>query len=133
MSLTEEVEFSKEGRIERFPWAKKFFLSLVVILVALLSFGLGRLSGTGNRESIRIEYDPALTSLTSQTASVIKSSPISPTSQNEGVIASKNGKKYHYLHCPGAKQISEANKIVFSSPAAAEASGYTLATNCKKR
>ncbi len=125
MSLTEEVSFDNRGRINRLPSLKKFYLSAVILLVALLAFGLGRLSGMGqDRGEIKIEYNPQLT------ASTINSVP-APRSASE-VVASKNGKKYHYSHCPGAKQISEGNKIVFESPEAAEASGYTLASNCKK-
>ena len=47
------------------------------------------------------------------------------------IIASKNSTKYHFVHCPGAKQISDANKITFASVAMAESAGYTKALNCK--
>ena len=120
MSVTEEVIFDNSGHIERYPMAKKFYLSAVIILVATLAFGLGRLSVIGGREPVRIEYNQ-------QSASVINSL----TTPSGGVIASKNGKKYHYSSCPGANQIAEANKITFPTPEAAEASGYTLANNCK--
>ncbi|OHA92090.1 MAG: hypothetical protein A3J09_01170 [Candidatus Zambryskibacteria bacterium RIFCSPLOWO2_02_FULL_51_21] len=124
MSVTEEVTFDNSGRIERFPWARKFYLSAVIMLVALFSFALGKLSAGDNRgEAVRIEYDPNLSA-----ASAITAVSTSKTS----VVASKNGKKYHYPSCPGAKQIAEANKIVFASAEAAEASGYTLASNCTK-
>ena len=124
MSVTEEVIFDNSGHIERYPMAKKFYLSAVIILVATLAFGLGRLSVIGGREPVRIEYNQELTTNNRQlTASVINS--------QTSVIASKNGKKYHYSSCPGANQIAEANKITFPTPEAAEASGYTLANNCK--
>ena len=122
MSVAEEVSFDKDGHIERFPWAQRFYLSAIIILVALLSFGLGKLSVAGDKEPVRVEYNQ-------QAASAISSVTI----QGGGVIASKNGKKYHYSHCPGAKQIAETNKIVFATPEAAEASGYTLASNCSIR
>jgi len=104
---------------EESPW-RKYFVSLVIILVAIVSFGVGRLTSVGNPEPIKIEYDQSLTS------SAIQAIP----NKNE-IVASKNGKKYHYFHCSGAKTISEKNKITFTSPQAAEASGYTLASNCK--
>lgn len=129
MSITEEVSFDKDGRIERFPLIKKLFLALVIILVATLSFGIGRLTSEPSRQGIKVEYDPAL-----QSASAITSLPSNlPTSnlQTSVVVGSKNGAKYHYPHCPGAKQIAEKNKVVFASPTVAEASGYTLAANCK--
>ncbi|KKU49873.1 MAG: hypothetical protein A3F53_02085 [Candidatus Zambryskibacteria bacterium RIFCSPHIGHO2_12_FULL_48_10] len=124
MSLSEEVEFDNRGHIERFPMFKKFFLALVILLIAGLSFGLGLLYGGGEREGIQIEYNPEI----SNSASVLNA--IENSTQ---VVASKNGKKYHYLHCPGTKQISETNKIVFVSSEVAETSGYTLASNCKPR
>ena len=133
MNITETVSYDKDGRIERFPLFRKLFLSLVIILVASLSFGIGRLTVVGKREPVKIEYDPALTESAtpsvSQTASVIKA----VDNENTSVVVSKNGTKYHYLHCSGAKQIKEENKIVFATPAAAEAAGYTLAANCSPR
>ncbi|MBI1974368.1 MAG: hypothetical protein HYS51_00705 [Candidatus Zambryskibacteria bacterium] len=122
MSLTEEVSFDNSGNIERFSWLRKLFLAIVIILVALLSFGIGRLSVVGKREPIRIEYDPLL--------SIENSLKIENSAQG-AVVGSKNGSKYHYPNCPGAKQISEKNKVTFSSANAAEAAGYTLASNCK--
>jgi hypothetical protein len=129
MSLTESPIFDKD------PW-RRFFLTILIILVATLSFGIGRLTSLEKGEGIKIEYDPELAEFapkrgedTTQTASVIKS--LKPT--GEGIVASKNGSKYHYLHCSGAKQIKEENKITFNSAKDAEASGYTLATNCQPR
>ncbi len=46
-------------------------------------------------------------------------------------VASKNGQVYHLPHCSGAKNISEANKITFTSKEEAEAAGYRPAANCK--
>ncbi|MDP3763338.1 MAG: hypothetical protein Q8Q92_01640 [bacterium] len=134
----EVVSYDKDGHIypakavvERFPLFQKLFLSLIIILTALLSFGIGRLSVAGDREPIRIENDPEISNdqflISNQTASVIKAVG------NTEVVVSKNGTKYHYLRCPGAKQIKEENKIVFATPEAAEASGFTLAANCLPR
>lgn len=53
------------------------------------------------------------------------------TNSSELVVASKNGTKYHYPWCAGAKQIADKNKITFNSFAEARASGYTPASNCK--
>ena len=52
--------------------------------------------------------------------------------QGDGsVIGSKNGTKYHYPWCPGAKQISEVNMVYFTSVEKAREAGYTPAGNCK--
>ena len=132
MNISETVSYDKDGHIERFPLFKKLFLSIVIILVAILSFGIGRLSVIGNREPIKIEYNPELTTNNSQPTTKIKqTASVINTIGNTEVITSKNGARYHYLHCSGAKQIKEENKIVFSTPEAAKAAGYTLAANCK--
>jgi len=138
MSIPEIVSYDKDGKIERFPLFQKLFLSLVIILVAMFSFGIGRLSVVSDREPIRVEYDPSLVqgeALNSSTSQVDKSqtaSVIQAVEKTE-VIASKNGSRYHYPHCGGAKQIKEENKITFATPVAAEAAGYTLAANCSSR
>jgi hypothetical protein len=147
MNITETVSYDKDGRIvpktQFIPW-RKLFLSLVIILVGALGFGIGRLTSLGQGSAMKIEYDPSLsalmnTSITTspQTASAIQSLPnnkVAPIllSENE-VVGSSKGTKYHYSHCSGAKQISEANKVTFPSPAAAEASGYILAANCRPK
>ena len=126
MSLAEEISFDKEGNVERFPLFHKLFLSITIILLAILSFGIGRLSVVGKRDSVRIEYDGV-----NQTANILNAVIPAPRSFSESeVVGSKNGTKYHYPHCPGAKQIKEENKLTFNSPKEAESAGYTLATNC---
>jgi len=134
MSLPETVSFDKEGRVVWASFVRKFFLSLTIILVAGLSFGLGRLSIEGNREPVRIEYDskqvsqipqPVTNNNKAQTAAVVNS--------NSGgeVYASSKGVRYYYLHCKST--VSEKNKVIFASASLAESAGYTLAANCKSR
>ena len=131
MNIAEEVSFDKDGRVENNPLWKRLYLSLVIILIASLSFGIGRLTSTGNQNPIKIEYDESLSSVPTQTASAITATK--PSTSVATVVASKSGSKYHFLHCPGAKQIKEANKLTFPNPAAAEAAGYSLAANCMAR
>lgn len=133
MSLTEEVTFGKDGEIEDTGLVRKLFLSLVIILVASLSFGLGRLTG-GEREGIQLEFDPLISNQASVSGAfnTIGNSKLE-IENSTSVVGSNKGTRYHYAHCPGAKQISEANRVVFASPESAEASGYSLAANCKPR
>ena len=131
MSIPEIVSYDKDGRIDRFSLFQKLFLSVTIILIALLSFGIGKLSVAGNREPIKIEYDPNLTEWS--TPSVDQAASVINAVKEGEVITSKNGARYHYPWCSGAKQIKEENKIVFATVAAAEAAGYTLAANCKPR
>lgn len=147
MSITEEFSYDKEGQVVKFPLFRRLFLPSFIILVSILSFGLGRLSVVGDREAVKIEYDPSLGNVdeifgratepilpavagASISASDTKSATQAPEIQ---VVASKNGERYHFLHCSGAKQIKEENKIVFGNQAEAEAAGYTLALNCSPR
>lgn len=137
----EIIDFDPEGRVEKKLDLKPFFLSLIIILVASLSFGLGRLSGEGGSEPIKIEYSDKISSYTSptsepkklQTASVISAPQISDSNSSLTVYASSKGKKYYYANCSGLKRITDANKISFPTSEAAEASGYSLATNCTPR
>lgn len=109
---------------------------LLIVLVGLSSFGLGRLSVEHvSKEPIRVDFfdqatgkEPIPGSLTTAAAAAAaKAASTNP----DAVVASKNGTKYHYLWCPGAKQISEANKITFNSAEEARAAGYEPAANCK--
>ncbi len=112
---------------------RELFLGLVILLVGTASFGLGRLSGQEvARTPVRILYPSAeegrgvASGAGSQTASVAAAVALT-----RPVVASSKGTKYHYPWCPGAKSISEKNKITYESAAAAEKAGYTIAANCK--
>ncbi len=143
MNISETMSYDKDGKVEHFPLFKKLFLSIVILLVATLSFGIGRLSTVGEREPIKIEYDEALETQAVVpkieknnvgTASVINSVSNNVASTiNTQVVVSKNGERYHYMHCAGAKQIKEENKIFFATPEAAEVAGYSLALNCSPK
>lgn len=132
MSVTETINFDKEGNVEPSGprlWLRKLFLAILIGLTATLAFGIGRLTAPSGGERVKLEWDESLVG--DQGASAIQSIP--STSKSGEVVVSKNGSKYHYLHCPGAKQIREENKLFFPSSASAEASGYTLAGNCSPR
>ncbi len=118
----------------------EYLLALLIIVVSLTSFWLGRLSvegggakamGTSLSElqtatALEPVSGTASTSLGTQTATESVT-----TSPEGGYVASKNGTKYHLPWCGSAKQISEQNKIFFATKAEAEAAGYTPAGNCK--
>lgn len=144
-------EAPKDGfkmRLQRFL-ESKFFVALVIVLIGTASFFLGRLSGLEDkRVPVRVVSDASQNSnnppsppyikggtgeesvsSTGQTASV--QNAVSPSNSQEKVVASKNGTKYHYPWCAGAKQISEKNLVTFNSIEEARAKGYTPAANCK--
>lgn len=129
----------------------KYYTAVVIVLVGLSSFGLGRLSLLDeNRQPVIIEQDTGVEKaktaspaagaavLSSQSASVASSvtgqiSIIKGQSAAAGgkLVASKTGKKYFYPWCTGAAKIAEANKIWFNSEAEARANGLQPAANCK--
>lgn len=112
----------------------------IVVLAATGSFGLGYLSGTENGEGeIQIEQRPTKEVLPAAAAAAgthgISSSDTDsappPIAAGGQYVASKKGSKYHFPWCPGAKAMSEENKIYFANKEEAEAAGYTPASNCK--
>ena len=121
-----------------------FYYGVLVILVAVASFGLGRQSvvDKSQENSLKTQSGVAVTSPTPQTAApaanLSSPTPIQVTTQGAAavgaisgeVVASKSGSKYHLPTCPGAKQIKSDNLISFPTTAAAEAAGYTPAANC---
>lgn len=115
-------------------------IAVSFILVALIAFGLGRLSVIlGQKEPIRVEYnniekqpnlgvlEPSEGQKTAQDSSLGGN-----LGQNQGLfVGSKNSDKYHYPWCSGAQRIKEENQIWFSSKEEAEKLGYSPAGNCE--
>ncbi len=89
------------------------------VLVALTSFGLGRLSAL---EDAR----PAVS---------IGEAPVSaqPRAMALGAqfVASRTGTVYYYPWCSGAEQIAPDKQVWFVSEKAAQAAGFRPAKNCK--
>ncbi|MCX6713956.1 MAG: hypothetical protein NTV48_02520 [Candidatus Vogelbacteria bacterium] len=118
---------------------KELFYGLLLILVALLAFGLGRLSKI-EEAKVPMRIENATTSLevvntassntavSENTAGVVVDNKM-PEYQIGSVIVSSRGKKYHFPWCPGAKTIKASNRIVLTE-AEAKAKGYTLASGC---
>lgn len=144
MSVSEILEYDKDGEVVQNPRFRRLFLAIVIILVAALAFGVGRLSAPKSGGGVSIEYiegqetSPGTNNNQAQQASVLNAAKAAGgvgavSASKSEVVASKNGQRYHFAHCAGAKQIKEENKIVFASPQAAEAAGYTLAANCSPK
>jgi len=130
---------------------KNILIVLIVILVGLGSFELGRLSKNSENQGVRVEYSnqgaDSLKAL--ETASV--SSYTGPTSltpanfitQNPNLnklttstitknfFASKRGKKYYTSDCSAGKSIKMTNRVYFDTNEQAEKAGYTLSTSCQ--
>ena len=98
-------------------------LSIFIIFFAsTVSFGLGYLAGLDAGQVGQGSAGNILQTPTSEVGALTGSSV---------VVASKGGTKYYVPGCAAADRISDANKVWFVSATAAEAAGYTPATNCK--
>lgn len=109
---------------------ENLLIVLVIILVALLAFGLGRLSVFyGGKAEFKVLYPNG------QSASVIEGAlgigkaseevPLPPQIEVMGqYVASKTGSTYFFPWCPLAVKIAVANRVYFKSRASAESAGY---------
>lgn len=94
-------------------------LVVVVFLVALASFGLGRLSALESaKPPVSIEMAPTLQAARGMYLGGL-------------YVAARSGSAYYYPWCAGASKIVPANQVWFQSEAAAKAAGYAPAKNCK--
>ena len=100
------------------------FLSIVIILIASASFGLGRLS--------KIEDSRIPIKFIDNSATVLNSTVGKGSTMATGkYVSSINGSKYHLPWCSGAQRIKEENKIWFNTAEEAKNAGYEPAANCK--
>ena|SRR3989344_9628553 len=111
------------------------YIAIIIIMVALASFGLGRLSKMEELKTpIKIIGETNLENQASVTNTLnnkeIKNS-MGESSLAKQYVASKSGTKYHLPWCSGAVNIKEENKIWFDSKKEAEKAGYSPASNCK--
>ena len=137
MSLQENPEKIKVPG-SSFWESDRLFVAALLIAVALVSFGLGRWSAAP-RPADRAPAMPAAASVAAERElQEEEAAPAAPVEAGEPAapaggmyVGSKNSNKYHLPWCAGARSISEANKVWFSSKEEAEAAGYVPASNCK--
>ncbi|MFA6520273.1 MAG: Ada metal-binding domain-containing protein [Candidatus Paceibacterota bacterium] len=113
---------------------KDILIVLIVILVGLGSFELGRLSKQNDTSGLKIEYtDQYGKAISNQSANIISSVP-STENQTSGIdksfFASSRGSKYYSLGCSAGKTIKQENRVYFATAEQAEQAGYTLSTSC---
>jgi hypothetical protein len=102
-------------------------VSLIVIVVALavVSFGLGRLS-VDEQKTVPVAL---CAQAVPSTAVSDQTTPVPALIST--YVASKNSTVYHFPWCSGAKRISDSNRITFKTKEEAEQAGYRPAANCK--
>ncbi|HEY0220945.1 MAG TPA: hypothetical protein VGC58_01850 [Candidatus Paceibacterota bacterium] len=115
---------------------KPFYTLLLIIVIAFIFFGLGRLSLLEERHKpIKIEYPNkaetgAVINAVSEGNSGAEVSP-TPTDSSGAVIGSKSGKKYYFPWCGTVKRIKPENQVHFASIEEAKKAGFTPGGNCK--
>lgn len=118
---------------------KDILVVLIVILVGLGSFELGRLSKESNSSGIKIEYDNQNLDQAGNVLSAIESSESlqnnktakDTNSVGGNFFASSRGSKYYSLGCSAGKNIKQENRVYFATSEEAEQAGYTLSSSCK--
>ena len=99
--------------------AADWALPIIVFLVALGSFGLGRLSA--------IEGVRPVVFITQAAAEAV------PRGMYIGgeIVASRSGSVYYFPWCAGVSKIASQNQVWFVTEAAAQKAGLAPAKNCK--
>jgi len=109
-------------------------VALLIFLVSVSSFGLGRLSVIWpKKEPISIYENAKLQMLNAELKNGQNVAASSFSIQNSALgkyVASKSGSAYHFPWCAGAQKIKDENKIWFTSKEEAEKAGYKPAGNC---
>ena len=134
------------GNIPEFVNSDKgrdFLIVLLIVLVGLASFGLGRLSAQEyqTQSALKIEERELRATAFGARSETASATPVDTTPQSADTpatpypdgkyVASKHGSAYHFPWCPGAKRISDKNLIWFASSIEAEQAGYRKAANCQ--
>ncbi|MDP9249551.1 MAG: hypothetical protein M3M85_03535 [bacterium] len=128
------------GKIKGFIESEKgkdILVVLIVILVGLGSFELGRLSKGNQSGGITIEYtDQASLEDSNLPAGAIYanksvSAPAPAEAGTKGYFASSRGTKYYPADCSAGQSIKESNKVWFDTRDLAERAGYELSSSCR--
>lgn len=111
---------------------KDILVVIIVILVAVASFELGRMSKGSSIRGLKVEYpeNSQNSSETSLSPNTVEASAIS-VNFDKNFFASKRGKKYYSISCSAGKTIKEQNRIYFKTGEEAEAAGFVLSSACK--
>lgn len=127
--LTERINKFKEALT---PYKNDLFTATAIVLMAVIGFGLGRLSAIYERKTpITVEYLNNIATTTSIAAPQNSNKKMGTDANNINMVASKNGGKYYPVNCPAASRIKEENKIKFNSAKEAESAGYSASAMCE--
>ena len=108
---------------------KDVFIITTIVLVALIAFGIGRLTSPKSEPVQIMNLEKASVEDIKAPEEEIEETTYQGNYKGR-VLGSVNSDKYHLPDCPGAKQISEKNIIWFDLIEEAEKAGYKPAGNC---
>jgi len=133
--LAKTAQFVKSLPKALQPYIFDLFVLACVILIAVISYNLGR-SQSLKKTALEVGegtlvYD-AKSPEKSGSSSLTANAAQAAKPRDPRVVASKTStsRKYHFTWCAGAKQIKEENKVWFPTEVEAQKAGYTLAGNC---
>ena len=109
------------------------YIAVIIFLVGMASFGLGRLSVLWPRKepiTVTSSQDTILENYATDSTTTSQKSPAGVSTFMGKYVASRSGKYYHFPWCPGALKIKEENKIWFQTKEEAESGGLKPAGNC---
>ena len=117
---------------------KDIMMVIIVILVGLGSFELGRLSKDAPGSSgIKIENTgqkegQGIIQAANAVSAVEYNAATSSSTQNSGknFFASNRGNKYYSMGCSAGKNIKQENRVYFATGEEAEKAGYELSSSC---
>jgi hypothetical protein len=118
---------------------KDILVVIILILVGLGSFELGRLSKTDTHQGIKVNYEKSIENQAENAISAIDKPytnlskvpfDINTSLNGKSFFASKRGKKYYTLGCSAGKTIKQENRIYFETSEQAEKAGYLLSSSC---
>ncbi len=127
---------------------KDIFVVMIVLLVGLSSFGLGRLSKDTTNQGVQVEYlnlndsnqgnvlsaftkEANTNSISSGTQVNSNKLPSVSNSVGKSFFASNRGQKYYSIGCSAGKTIKQENRVYFATKAEAEKAGYELSSSCR--
>ncbi len=111
---------------------KDVLVVIIVVLVGLSSFELGRLSKENTASGIKIEYPNQMENQPANVVSVTNSTNNKENRSNGKIFfASNRGTKYYSIGCSAGKTIKQENRIYFTTGEEAQKAGYELSSSCR--
>ena len=116
---------------------KDIMIVVIVILVGISSFYLGRLSHETSTNGLKTEYTSQEASAIGSTKTNIEQVRLNPSISDKiknndrgSYFSSKKGKKYYPIGCSAGKSIKKENRIYFNTASEAENAGFSLSSSC---